>query len=147
MVGVENGRCIPFYLTSLLNFYFALVDEVGGAGEGDVGEGGFSGLFETDGEGIAAFDINLDGAFGSGEKMMDECTGDHAGAAGKGLSLDAALVGANGDMIGSEDAGKVRVCAVRCEVLVFANGAAETDDVAFFQVLDEGDGVWDAGVE
>ncbi len=100
----------------MLDFDFAFEDEVGWAGEGDVFERLIAGFLETDGQGIAAFDIDFDGRFRAGEQVVHERASDHAGAAGEGFVFDSAFVGADGDVIGSEHFGEVCVGSARCEV-------------------------------
>lgn len=68
---VEHTECCEQQLEVafqiVLNFNFAFKHKIGRAGEGDVFEGLVAGFFETDGQGISAFDIDLDRRFRAGE--------------------------------------------------------------------------------
>ena len=121
-------------------------DEIGGAGEDDVGEA-FLGAEEIHAQGVAAFDQHADGGLGAGEGGDGEGGGDNAGAAGEGFGFDAALVGADGEVLGSELADKIDVGAAGLEVVVMAEGGAERMDVGAVEVVDEDHGVRDAGID
>ena len=88
----------------------------------------WAGLFEADFECVAARDIHLDWRKRVGEQVVDEGAGDHAGAAGEGLVLDATLVSADADVAGAEDGGEVGVGAGGGEGVVAADRAAVGED-------------------
>lgn len=50
-----------FQENRLLDLNLTFEDKIGGSGEGDVFEGLITGFLETDGQSIAAFDIDFDG--------------------------------------------------------------------------------------
>lgn len=128
----------------------AFEDEVGGAGEGDSGETVVAGFLEADHKGVAAFDIDLDGAGCAGEKVVDQCGSDHTSATSERLIFDAALEGANRDMVRREHGGEVGIGASRGEGRVVADGAAVGDDIEGVEglgITDEGDDVRHPGVE
>ena len=128
-------------------FDFAVEDEVGGAGEGDLGEGLVAVGLITDFEGFAAGDVDLHGGGGAVEELVEDGRGDHTGAAGEGLAFHATFVGADGDVIIGEDLHEVGVGAVRLEVIVVADGGTDFHDIDCGEVIDKGDGMGDAGVE
>ncbi|MEY5019715.1 MAG: hypothetical protein RLZ22_803 [Verrucomicrobiota bacterium] len=64
---------------------------------------------------------------------MHEGAGDHACAAGEGLVLDTALVGADADVAGAEHGGKIGVGASGSKVLVTANCATNGKDIESVQ--------------
>ncbi len=66
---------------------------------------------EADAQSVATFDEDRDGTGDTGEFVMDQCAGDHAGAAGESFILDAALIGADGDAARSKHFGEVGVGA------------------------------------
>ena len=121
-------------------------DEIGRAGEDDVGEAVFC-AEEINAQGVAAFDQHADGGLGAGEGGDGEGGGDNAGAAGEGFGFDAAFVGADGEVLGSELADKIDVGSAGLEVMVMAEGGAELVDVGAVEVVDEEHGVGDAGVD
>ena len=128
----------------------ALEDEIRGAGQGDISEGLIAGFLEADDQSVATFDIDLDRARRAGEEMMDEGGGDHAGAAGEGLILHAALEGADGNVVGREHGGEVGVGASGGEGGVITDRAAVGEDVEFIERLgigEETDHMRDAGVD
>jgi hypothetical protein len=132
--------------TSGSDWYLAFEDEIGGAGQDDVGEAVF-GAEEINAQGVAAFDQHAEGGLGAGEGGDGQGGGDHAGAAGQGFGFDAALVGADGEVLGSELADKIDVGPAGLEVMVMAEGGAERMDVGAVEVIDEDHGVRDAGMD
>jgi len=135
-----NGR-------DLLDLNFTIEDEIRRTGEGNLGKTLVGTRFKANGEHIATTDGDLDGRRGSGEEMVNEGAGGDASATGESFSLYAALVGADGEVIGSENLDKIGVGAIWLVVLVVANGGAVFDNIGILEVIDEGDGMWNAGVE
>jgi len=81
---------------------------------------------------------------------VDEGGGDHAGAAGVCFVFHTALEGADGNVVGREHGGEIRVGAGGGERFVTADRAAVVEDVECiesFRAFDEGDDVRDAGVD
>ena len=103
------------------DFDFPFEDEIRRTGESDVFESLIAGFLKTDFQRVPAFDIYLDRAGRAGEQVVDEGGGDHAGAAGECLVLHAALVGADGNVVGREHCGEVRVGPGRGEGRVIAD--------------------------
>ena len=79
--------------------------------------------------------------------MMDDGAGHRAGAAGEGFIFYSPFVGADGDVAGGGDADDVGICSLGSEVFVLAQGGAIAGDVYVGQVVDENDGVGDAGIQ
>lgn len=122
---------------------FALENEVGRTGEGDVGEGGSVGFSEAYEESIAAFDIDFDWAFCAGDEVVEQGCCDGSAATGEGFLFGIAFVAADCKVIESEDLGEACVGNFGVEVRMGAKCAAMSEDVDVFQVFHE---AYEAGV-
>ena len=119
---------------------FAAENEFGGAREG-------WGI-DADFEDVATGGADADGRGGDEPKTGgDECRSCDARSAGEGFGFDAAFEGADGDFAGAGDLGEIGIGAAGREERVAADEGAESPHVDGGDVVDEADGMGDAGVE
>ena len=78
---------------------------------------------------------------------MNDRAGHHAGAAGEGFIFNAALVGADGDVVWCMGRSKIRVGSLWRKRFVIADRGTVLNDVGAGEVIDEGNDVGHAGVE
>lgn len=145
-------RRSPLHVSALFrsNIDFTLKHEIRRASEGDVGEGLVARFLEADFQSIATFHVHFDGAWSTGEQVMDEGRGDHASAAGEGFIFHATLEGADGNVIRCEDGGEIGIRSRWGEGFVMTDRAAVVEDVEFIQrfgTFEEGHDVRHAGVD
>ena len=120
--------------------HFAAKDVFGGPGQG--------GGIDADFEDVAAGGADADGRCAEeSEACGDDGGGRDARAAGEGFGFDAAFEGADGQLGGARDLGEIDIGASRGEQGVAADEGAEGRHVEGGEIVDETDGVRNAGVE
>ena len=77
----------------------------------------------------------------------DKGGGDGAGPAGERFPFDAAFIGPDGDGVAAEDFYEVDIRPSRAERRVVADAASAFHEAVVAEVVDESDGVGDAGIE
>ena len=63
---------------------------------------------------------------------MDKCARGHAGAAGKGFTLDTSFIGADSNVLIAEDACKVRIGAIGGKMIMVANSSTMAENIKAF---------------